>query len=393
MSFGGSVYNAINGFLGGDTSGAQATYQGQLADIENQIKNNWSLPDYDQTPLTPQQFTVLNMFNPQLASYVQQNQPQMIAKTNDQATQAQNQALQGLSQLSKTGVDAGMQAQLESAQMSADQALRSNKAQALQALQARGLGSSGATLGADIATSLGAAAQQRQGALQAAQDAANRKVQAIQGLGNLGSQIAGQEQQQNEYNAGTQNNYDTMIANRRQQYNNYVAQTQNEANMFNQQQQQQAANANTAVNNQFNMYNRSREDQNKTNTANSKNSQLAAETGIQGQAAQQQFGYDTQQAQNATQTMMGLFSLAGQGVKSAMSGLGGPAGGGGGTQVSSPSGYGGPSSSYSLGGGSMAPAGGFDTFSEGLDGMGADASGGGIGGAVADLAPAAAAAA
>jgi len=305
----GAIGKGINDFIGGDTG--EGSYKAQTEELINRIKNEWELPEYDQTPLTPKEYALLNQYAPQIAGFVQQQAPQLLSNISGPGQKAQQQSLDQLSQLSKTGVDAGMQAQLEEAGMSADQALRSSKANALAALASRGLGSSGATLGADIAASLGAAEQQRKMSLEAASQAAQRKAQAIQGLGSLGSQVAGQEQQKEEFNANTLNQYNQLLANRRQQYNNYAAQTQNQANMYNQQQIQGTANANTGLSNQYNQFNRARDDRNRENLANSKNQRLQLESGLQAGMNQQELAYNQERARNATSTMMGLAGIPG----------------------------------------------------------------------------------
>lgn len=318
-----NVTKGIGGGLGGITHGfmnlipgyaqgqeGQQQYQDQMNALISRIENEWQLPDYDKTPLTPQEFQQLAEYSPQVAAFVQQQQPSILPPdVVNKGTQAQQQALDMYGQLAKTGTDAGMQAQLEEAQMSADQTLRSNRANALQALANRGLGSSGATLGADIATSLGAAQQQRQASLEAASQAAQRKAQAIQGLGSLGTQIAGQEQQGAEFNANTMNNYNQILANRQQQYNQYAAQQQNQANMYNQQMAQDIANKNTGLQNQYSQYNRNREDTNKTNLANASNNKLNTVAGLQSGMYGQQNAYNQQQSQNMTNTFMNLVGM------------------------------------------------------------------------------------
>jgi hypothetical protein len=361
-----SVISGIQGLIPGvnDARNAQGAYQDQIKALIDRIQNEWNLPKYDQTPLTQQEYTLLNTYAPQVAGFVQQEAPQLLANVSNEGTQAQSQALNQLSDLSKTGVDAGTKAQYEEANMSADQALRSNRANALNLLAQRGLGSSGATLNADIGAGIGAADQQRRAALQAAADASQRKVQAIQGLGSLGSQIAGQQQQKDEFNANTLNQYNQLLANRRQQYENYAAQTQNQANMYNQQQAQGIANANTGIANQTNLANRQRQDQIESERANLLNQRLQLEAGLQSGAAGQQLGYANQQAQNKTGMFMNIVGMAmppslnqlQNGIGPASSFFKGSKQGGGGSAVSGggdnqPSGgYGNMNSNYSFGG-------------------------------------------
>jgi hypothetical protein len=317
MGLGGGGLNGamdtIYGFIPGVSQGreAQAAYQRQIRELIDRIDKEWKLPNYDKTPLTQEEYTLLNMYAPQVAGFIQQQAPELLKNVSNEGTQAQSQALTQLSDLSKTGNDAGTKAEYEAANMSADQALRSNRANALAALAQRGLGSSGATLNADIGAGLGAAEQQRKAALQSASDASQRRVQAIQGLGNLGSQVASQKQQGEEFNANTLNQYNQLLANRRQQYENYVADIQNQANMYNQQQSQNIANANTGVRNQTNTMNRQRNDAMENAMANAQNDKLRAIAGMQSGAAQQGLQYGQQQSQNMTNMFLGLAGIGG----------------------------------------------------------------------------------
>lgn len=308
QQYGGGLSNlplvgpAIGNML--NPNGAYNQYAAAMQAIISKIDQNWDVPD--AAPLTPQEFQLLNQYSPQIAGFVQQQQPQLVPQNASNAgTQAQQQSLNQLGQLAQTGTDAGLNAQLQEAGMSADQRLRSNRANALQALANRGLGSSGATLSADIQAGLGASEQQRQMALEATAQAAQRKAQAIQGLGSLGTQVAGQQQQAGEFNANTLNQYNQLMTNRRQQYNDYVAGTQNQANMYNQQQAQNVANANTGLNNQYNMYN----NEQKWRQAGMKNQKLMTEAGMQSGLAGSGYQNQQQQIQNSTGMLMSALGL------------------------------------------------------------------------------------
>lgn len=345
-----NIVGGIEDIIPGVKSGrdAQAAYRQQTQDLIDRINGEWTLPVYDQTPLTQKEYTLLSMYAPQVAGFVQQQAPQLLANISNQGTQAQTQALNQLSDLSQTGTDAGTRAQYESANMAADQAMRSNRANALAALAQRGLSTSGATLNADINAGQSAAEQQRQASLQAASDASQRRVQAIQGLGNLGTQVAGQQQQQQEFNANTLNNYNQLLADRRQQYQNYLSDTQNQANLYNQQQTQGVANANTGIENQTNLMNRQRQDAIMNAMTNAQNDKLKTEAGMTSNMNQQGLQYGMQQSQNMTNTFLGL---AGLGVGLAM---GNPAAGAAGamaaTSANQPASYGPAPSNYNLGG-------------------------------------------
>lgn len=327
-----SLTNGVMGLIPGVTAGRQASgqYQAATAALIQRLESEWKLPDYDKTPLTPQEFKLLSNYAPQVAAFVQQAQPQLLRNVQGPGQQAQQQSLNDLQQLSSTGTDTGTKAAYELANLNADQAMRSNRANALNVLNQRGLGTSGATLGADIESGLGEAEQQRKASLQEAADASQRKAQAIQAMGNLGTQMRQQDTQQQQYNADTLNKYNELLANRRQQYNQYAADTGNQAQMYNQQMAQNTANQNTSLNNQYNMYNQQRADQMATNLANSSNQRLMGEAGLQGGANQEALNAQEQQAQNET-SFFG--NLAGIGLSKY---LGSGTGGSGTPALSSP---------------------------------------------------------
>lgn len=310
-----SLTNGIMGVIPGVQAGRNASgdYQQATQDLINRINNEWKLPDYDKTPLTPEEYKLLANYAPQVAAYVQQAQPELLKNIQGPGQQAQQQALNQLGQLANTGTDEGTKAAYELANMNADQAMRSNRANALQLLAARGLGTSGATLGADIGAGLGAAEQQRKASLQEASDASNRKAQAIQALGNLGSQVANEDTQKQQYNANTLNQYNELLANRRQQYNQYAAEVGNQAQMYNQQMAQNTSNQNTGLSNQYNMYNQQRADQMANSLANSNNQRLMTEAGIQSGGNQEALNAKLQQAGDETNffgNMVGIGAYA-----------------------------------------------------------------------------------
>lgn len=320
----GQVMDPISNLIPGVSTEQQARedYQNQLSGIIEQLQNQWMLPSYDKTPLTPQQYKVLSTYAPQVAAFVQQAQPELLRNIQGPGEQAQTQSLNDLQQLSSTGIDTGTKAAYELANMNADQAMRSNRANALALLDQRGLGSTGATLSADIQAGLGAAEQQRKASLQAAADASNRKAQAIQAMGNLGTQMRNQDTQGQEFNANTLNEYNELLANRRQQYNQYAAQTSNQAQMYNQQMAQNVANENTGTQNQYQMYNRQREDQMENSLVNANNQKYMTMANLQGQSAQNQEQMGMAQGQNETNTFLGLVGL---GTAAYMHGAGGGA--------------------------------------------------------------------
>jgi hypothetical protein len=311
-----SATSAIMSAVPGVNAGrqGQGDYQYNTQQLIDRIEKEWQLPAYQQTPLTPQEYSLLNQYAPQVAAFVQQQAPSLLSNIQGPGQQAQQQSLQGLQQLASTGTDEATQALYQSANISADQAMRSNRANALSLLNARGLGSSGASLNADISTGLGAAEQQRQASLQAAAQQSQLKANAISQLGSLGTQVAGQQIGEQEYNANTLNQYNQQLANRLQQYNEYAASTSNQAQQFNQQQAQQVANQNTNTANQFAQYNRSNQINEATNLAQMNNQKVQAVAGIQGGANAQALGAAQQTSQNQTGFFLGALGLGSQGI-------------------------------------------------------------------------------
>lgn len=322
MSGGGNPLSGVGSGISGITNGAmglipgvsteeqgQANYQQQTQDLIARIQSQWQLPAYQQTPLTPQEYTLLNQYAPQVAAFVQQQAPQLLSNIQGPGQQAQTEALQGLQGLATTGTSAADQAAYQSANISADQAMRSNRANAISLLNSRGLGNSGASLNADLSTGIAAAEQQRQASLQQAANSSQLKAQALSNLGSLGTNVAQQQIGEQEYNSNTLNQYNQLLANRLQQYQQYAADTQNQAQQFNQAQAQNISNQNVNTANQFATYNRTNQINEATNTAQSANQQLQTIAGIQSGSNAQALGAANALGQSETGTFMNLTGM------------------------------------------------------------------------------------
>ena len=110
-------------------------------------------------------------------------------------TEAQKQALQQLSGLTRTGLTAEDLASLEQIRRGVAQQERGQRQALLQQAQSRGQAGGQALLGSQLAAQQGAAERGYMGGMEQASQAQAGRRAAISGLGQLGTQFRGQEQQ------------------------------------------------------------------------------------------------------------------------------------------------------------------------------------------------------
>lgn len=198
----------------------------------NQIQAVGAGPDLSRQILL-QQYKQAGILTPQMEQQVNAHF-QQIQGVSQPVQQAQQQALQQMSQVAKGGLTSQDRMALSQLQ---NATARQNTAQQnaiLQNMQERGLigrGDTGAELAMRLQAQQGNANQASQGGLQISSEAAQRALQGIAGLGNLSGQQAGQQFQQNAQQAG--------IANEQQRFNtaNQLAQQQRNVAAQNQAQQ------------------------------------------------------------------------------------------------------------------------------------------------------------
>lgn len=321
----GQVQELIPGF--GDRQAASRDAARAAEALKKRIHDEWKKPVFDRTPLTPEEFRVLQQYEPQIAAFVEQQAPEMLKNVRGEGRQAQLKALSELGQLADTGSTPGTRAAFEEANLTADQAMRSRRQNAIANLEAKGLaGTAGATLGADIGAGLAATEQQRLASLEQAKQEQAAKLQALNSLGAIGGQVEGQDERQQEINNQNLNNYYLNMADKRQKYNNYVAATQNQGQLYNIQQNQQNANMNTSQKNEYAKRNQEYHNKLEQADADNSNDELRLESGLDREEASRRYKEGIEGAQDKTKLFMNMI-----GAGAALYGAGG---GGGGDSIS-----------------------------------------------------------
>lgn len=305
----------IGGAIGGVAGGVGGYMSGQIDDaalaraekIRAELEAKWQTPEFQNIFLTPEDYQVVAQVYPQIATYIQENHPEMVQEADSQGLKnTQNQSLEQLARLGETGDDAISKAAVAKAQYDADQASRSQRANLLRDLGSRGLGTSGAEILADTGSQQSNEQNARMAGLQAASDAQNRRVQALSQAGSLAGQIRGQNQAVETQNVSAMNAFNQRMAQSKQLYENQKTQALNEAQAWNAKNTQDTANNNVSARNQFAQYNLNRADNNANTIAQSNNTKLMASNGMGLANSQMQ----ANAAQNTLNTFMGPVAAA-----------------------------------------------------------------------------------
>lgn len=220
-------------------------------------------PQFNLTKLTPQDYKVIGQYNPQAASFIQQNAPKTIEQTGDmkQGRAAQMAALQKFMEVGKGDYDPEYQQAVQEASKAAQGQAQSRQQSLMQDFARRGQLGSGAQMAAQIGAGSQAMNQLGMSNLSAASQAYKNKLGALaQGAG-LGAQINQQDVSQQGMNANIINQFNQQLTASRQQYENNRANMMNQAQLQNLQAGQDVANKNTLGANQAQLHNQQRGDE------------------------------------------------------------------------------------------------------------------------------------
>jgi hypothetical protein len=179
-------------------------------------------------------------YAPDAAKYIPEAAPQQITEgATAEEQQAQKEALRQYGAMAKAGYDPIAAAQQEQAlSASAAQASASRQAALREAAQ-RGLGGTGLDVLSGMGATEQAAVAGRQAALQAQQEAGQRRMQALGQYGTLAGQMRQQGAQTEQANVNIMNAFNERMSRNLNQYNQYVAELKNKADLFNLQNRQQ----------------------------------------------------------------------------------------------------------------------------------------------------------
>ena len=208
-------------------------------------------PNFDPKDFTSEQYAAAAKFVPEIASYVEEKNPQLVKATasGQAGMEAQMAAVGRLRDLATSGED--VQSRLLTTRALGD-AANQNAAQQRTIQQnaaQRGLGGSGLEFMQSMIGQQGS----NQAATRAGQDAAmnayQTKIQAMKDSGTLGGQMRQQDFSEQAKNADIINSFNQRQAQNANSYNQYVAGVNNDASRYNIGNQNRIAEANTGLRN------------------------------------------------------------------------------------------------------------------------------------------------
>jgi hypothetical protein len=243
---------------------------------------------FDMSDITPQAYAVAAKYIPEVASYIAEQNPQIVrmSAAGQMGRDAQIQALKDIR--ARTGEVSDAEAQDASAMAMRDAQINAQSRQesVLQDANRRGQLGSGAMLAAQLQ---GGSDQMERGAnlsSQAYLEALRNKLGAIRSEGEMGRQLGNDEFSQSAINADIINKFNQRAATSMNAYNQNAAETINKGRLFNVQNEQNVANQNVGTANDFALKNRMRKD----DLMSKNRSELIGEITRGNQVSQQNFG-------------------------------------------------------------------------------------------------------
>lgn len=204
-------------------------------------------PDFDINSLEAPELDLVFNYSPESIPLIQEKNPQLVQKSPlaQNYLSSQEGALSRFEQLAETGEDAGLIAAREGAERETMETLSRAQAERESMAQRRGLGlGSGASLALQQADVANTAERQQMMNEAAAADAALRRFQANQAVGSLGSQLYGQEMNEQATNVGMMNAYNQRMADRAQNVATQNVGARNQADLLRAQERQRIADFN-----------------------------------------------------------------------------------------------------------------------------------------------------
>lgn len=248
------LLDSVTGFL---TGGAQnSATQAQQQALQN--LQNVETPDIDSMKIQLDQLVQQGVLTPEQAQTYLQGPSAMNGITLDPALQqASKNALLSLQNLaSQGGMTAADRANLNSIQNQELATAKGARDAILQNAQARGLGSSGMAVLAELQNAQDAATRQNQRDLDVAGQAQSRALQALQNAGTLGGQMQDRSFQQQSDIAKANDAINNFNAQNKQNVENQNVQARNAAQQYNLQNKQDIANQNVGLKNQQEQFNK-----------------------------------------------------------------------------------------------------------------------------------------
>lgn len=225
-------------------------------DIEEWTREHGSsLPDYGSIPsfefLSPEQYKVIEKYNPQFAEHIKQVDPQTVKRSSigEEGLDAQRQALRKLMMTGQLDQDPELMQKFAESDRNAQIGAQSRQQSIMQDFARRGQAGSGLQL----ASQMGAGAEAMDRSAQTSQQAAveaykNRLNQMMQGA-QLGGQMEQQDISLQGRNTDIINRFNEMTSKNYQDYLNNRANTANQAQQYNIGQAQDVSNKNVNLKN------------------------------------------------------------------------------------------------------------------------------------------------
>lgn len=252
----GVASTVIGGVMANDRS--QADRDAMMQQYQNAQSQfaNVNVPDEDKQKLILQYLTQQGVITPEQIQQVQQNPSQMAGiQTDPRLATAQMSALDTMSKMGQTGLQAQDMAALNASrrQISGDEQSKDNSI--IQNLAARGAAGGGLELATRLAAAQGAASTGAQQSDQTMAMAQNRMLQATAQAGQLGGQIQGQQFNQQAQQAAAQDAINRFNAQQAAATGAANVQANNQAQAANLAAKQGIANANVGTANSQQQYN------------------------------------------------------------------------------------------------------------------------------------------
>lgn len=230
----GFIANAeLNGTTGNEQAGIQGGIQGALNEL-HQVK----LPTIAQMSIKLQSLVQQGVLTPEMADTFLQE----ATAYSQMDPMARNELVQTIKD---KGMDPQARAALHQLQQTTGEQERGSREAILQNAQERGVAGSGIEMAANLANQQGSATRMANQGFQAAADANQRQLQAVQGLATMDSQKAAAQDAINQFNAAN-----------RQSVENQNTLWGNQAAEKNLAEKQRIADTNVATKNQQELYNK-----------------------------------------------------------------------------------------------------------------------------------------
>lgn len=226
-------------------------------------------PSFDISKLAPEDYKLLEKYQPQVAAYVAEKAPTLVTASGEGATQgraAQMAALDRYRQLGQTGDDSQSRIMRDQALQAAQVQNQGQQASIMDKYAQQGQGGSGNQLIAQLMAQQNAGRNAQQSSQQAASDSYNQRLQALKEGASLGGTVRNEDVNLEGQNANILNSYNQRFAANQNLYNQYAANTNNDASKYNINMAQTIADRNVGQRNQAasdyqNRYNASQQQQ------------------------------------------------------------------------------------------------------------------------------------